>query len=171
MDEIVWIVLVHFDLFENHATLFGDIAGIERGMQYEIAQDVHGKRKMLVENFDVEADAFFRGESIHVAADRIDLTGDVFSGAGFGPLEYHVLDEMGDAIEFRILVAGTGLEPDADCDRANVRHLLGDDGKAIRQDLTTNAASFFYHEVLVMISFAIRSIATANLRRRRAIYK
>src|SRR5580658_10286898 len=145
VDQIVWIVLVHFDFFENHATLFRNITGVERRVQYEIAQNVHGQRKMLVENFDVEADAFLRGESIHVAADRIDLTGDVFSGAGLGPLEHHVLYEVRDAIEFGILIAGTGLKPDADRDRADMRHLLGNDGKAIRQDLTTNAAGLFYH--------------------------
>ena len=164
VDEVVGIVLIHFYFFENDAALLRDVAGIEDGMEDEIAEDIHGERKMLVENFDVEADAFLRRECVHVAADRIDLAGDGFGGAGLGSLEDHVLDEVGDAVEFGIFVARAGLQPDADRDRANVGHLLGDNGQAVRQDLTTNAARFFYHEVLVKISFAIRSSATRNVR-------
>jgi hypothetical protein len=99
---------------------FGDIAGIEDRMKNEIAEDIHGERKMLVEHFDVEADAFLRGEGVHIAADRIDLAGDGFGGAGFRALEHHVLDEVGDAIPFGIFVARAGLQPDADRDRADV---------------------------------------------------
>jgi hypothetical protein len=42
-----------------------------------------------------------------------------------------------------VFVARTGFEPDADCDRANVRHLLGDDGEAVGQHLFTDTAGFF----------------------------
>ena len=145
MDEVVGIVLVHFYFFEDDAALARDIAGIEDGMKDKIAENIHGERKMLIENLDVEADTFLRSEGIHIAADRIDLAGDGFGGAGLRTFEHHVLDEMGDAIPFGIFVAGAGLEPDADRDGADVGHLLGDDGEAVRQDLTTNAAGFFYH--------------------------
>jgi len=37
-------------------------------MEDEIAKDIHGERKVFVQDFDVEADAFFCGEGIHVAA-------------------------------------------------------------------------------------------------------
>jgi len=33
-----------------------------------------------------------------------------------------------------------------------VRHLLGDDGEAIRQNLTTNAARFLYHLISINLS-------------------
>jgi len=148
VDEVVGVVLIHFDFFEDDAAFFGDVGSIEDGMDDEIAKDIHGERKVFVQDFDVEADAFFCGEGIHVAADGVDLAGDIFGGAGFRALEHHVLDEVGNPVEFRTFVARTGLEPDADGDRANVGHLLGDDGQAVRQDLTTNAAGFFYHEVL-----------------------
>ena len=145
VDEVVGIVLVHFDFFENDAALLRDIAGIEDGMKNEIGEDIHGERKMLVENFDVEADAFLRREGVHIAADGIDLAGDGFGGARLRALEHHVLDEVRDAVPFGIFVARAGLEPDADRDRADVGHLLGDDGQAVRQNLTTNVAGFFYH--------------------------
>jgi hypothetical protein len=105
---------------------------------------------VLVEDFDVETDTFFRRESVHVAADRIDLAGDGFGGTGLGTLKNHVLDEVRNAIPFRILIARAGLEPDANRYRADVLHLLGDDGQAIRQNLTANIASFFYHFFLVV---------------------
>ena len=140
--------MVHFYFFENDAALLRDIASIENGMKYEIGEDVEGERKMLIEDFDVEADAFLRRERIHIAADGIDLARNVFGGARFRALEHHVLDKMRNAIPFGIFVARAGLEPDADRDRADVRHLLGDDGQPVRQNLTTNAAGFFYHSFL-----------------------
>ena len=100
---------------------------------------------MFVEHLDVEADAFFGGEGVHVAADGIDLTGDLLGSAVLGAFEDHVLDEMRDAVRLRRLIAGTGLEPNADGSRADVLHLLGDYGEAVGQHLTTNIADFFYH--------------------------
>jgi len=114
-------------------------------MKNKIAKDIQGHRKMLVENFNVEADALLGGEGVHVAADRIDLAGNGLGGARFRALENHVLDEVRNAVPFGIFVARAGLQPNADRDRTDVRHLLGNDGEAIRQNLTTNAASFFYH--------------------------
>jgi hypothetical protein len=98
---------------------------------------------VFIENFDVEADTFLRCKGVHIAANRIDLAGNRFRGASFRSFEYHVLDEMGDAIPFGILVARTRLEPDADRDGADVGHLLSDNSEAVRKYLTANAASFF----------------------------
>ena len=148
VDQIVGIVLVHLDFFENHASFFRNVAGVEHRMQHEIAQNIHGQRKMLVQNFNVEANAFLGGESVHVAANRINLPGDIFRRPRFRALEHHVLDKVRDAIPFRILVARARLEPYADRHRADMWHLLGDDGQSVRQHLTTNITGFFYHEVL-----------------------
>ena len=40
------------------------------------ADYVECRGEMLVENFNVEADRFFAGEGVKVAADGVDLTGD-----------------------------------------------------------------------------------------------
>src|ERR1700674_1780093 len=95
MDEVVGIILVHFYFFEDDAALARNIAAIEDGMKDKIAEDIHSERKVLIEDFDVEADAFLRGESIHIAADRINLAGDGLGGTGFRALEHHVFDEVG----------------------------------------------------------------------------
>src|SRR4029077_3078157 len=128
VDEVVGIILIHFYFFEDDAALARDIAAIEDGMKDKIAEDIHGKRKVVIEDFDIEANTFLCRERVHIAADRIDLAGNGFGGAGFRALEHHVLDEVGDAVPFRIFVAGTGLQPDADGDGTDVGHLLGDDG-------------------------------------------
>ena len=132
VDEVVGIVLVHLDLFENHAAFAGDILGGERRMQNQIGENLKGDGNVFVEHLHVEADAFFGGEGVHVAADGIDLAGNLLRGAVLGPFEHHVLDEMRDAIRLRSFVARAGFEPNADRGGADVLHLLGDDGEAVR---------------------------------------
>ena len=145
VNEVVGIVLVHLDFFQNHAALAGDLAGREHRIQHHVAQDVDGHRQVLVEHLHVEAHGFLAGEGVHVAANGIHLPGDVFRAAAGGSLEHHVLDEMRDAVDRRLFVTRAGLHPDAQRHRANVVHLLGDDGETVGQHLTLDVAKFFYH--------------------------
>ena len=69
---------------------------------------------MLIQHLDFETDALLGGEGIHVAADGIYLAGDIFRRAMLRTFENHVLDKMRDAIPLRILIARSGLNPDAD---------------------------------------------------------
>jgi hypothetical protein len=147
VNEIVGIVLVHLDLFEDHAAFAGDVAGIEDGVQDQVAEHVESDRHVLIEDFYVEADALFCGERVHVPADRVHEARNVSGGAVLGPLEDHVLQKMRDAIEFRVFVAGTGLHPDPDRNGPNVRHLFGKDGESVRQDFTLNIPEFFDHRL------------------------
>src|SRR6185312_16804164 len=87
MNEVVGIVLVHLDLFENHAALARDVLVIKDRIQHQIAQNVERNREMFIQNFDAEADALFRGEGINVTADRIHLTSNAFCRAVLGSLE------------------------------------------------------------------------------------
>jgi hypothetical protein len=131
VDEVVGVILVHLDLFEDYAALASDVLGGECGMQDEIGENLKRDGNVFVEYLDVEADALFGGEGVHVAADGIDLAGDLLGGAVLGPFEDHVLDEVGNAVRLRSFVAGTGLEPNADGSRTDVFHLLGDHGEAV----------------------------------------
>ena len=70
-----------------------------------IGQHVDRDRQMLVEDLDVVAGVFLRGEGVEMAAERVDLLGDVFGGAEPGALEEHVLHEMRDAAVLDWLVA------------------------------------------------------------------
>ena len=133
VDEVVGVVLVHLDLFEDDALLAGDVLGGEGGVEDEVGEEVECGGDVLVEDLDVEADGLFAGEGVEVAADGVDLAGELLGGAGGGALEDHVLDEVGDAVEGGGLVAGAGVDPDAHGDGADVGHGLGEDEQAVGQ--------------------------------------
>ena len=50
--------------------------------------------KMFIQNFNVEADAFLGGESIHVAANRVHFARDLFRATIARTLKHHVLDKV-----------------------------------------------------------------------------
>ncbi len=134
VDEIVGVVLVHLDLFEDDAALAGDFIAGEDGVEHEVGEHIEGGGHMLVEHLDVEADGFLAGEGVEVAADGVHFAGDVLRGARFGALEDHVLDEVGDAVDFGQLVARAGPNPDAHGDGADVVHFFGQNRKPVGQD-------------------------------------
>ena len=156
VDEVIGIVFVHFNFFEDDAAFSGNVFGGEGGMQDEVGENLECDGNVLIEHFDVEADTFFGGEGVHVAADGIDLAGDLLGSAVLGAFEDHVLDEVGDAVRLRSFVAGTGFEPNADRGGADVLHLLSDYGEAVRQYLATDVANFFYHDLVLIVEVARR---------------
>ena len=140
VDERVGIVLVHLDLFEDDAALAGDLLGGEDGVQHEIGENVEGGGNVLVEHLDVEADGLLAGEGVEIAADGVDFAGDALRGARLGPLEDHVLDEVGDAVQLGHFVARTGAHPHAHGDRADVLHALGEHDEAAGEDGAADVA-------------------------------
>ena len=74
MHQVVGIVLVHLDFFENHSPLAGDVLVVKDRIQYQIAEHVEGDWQMLIQHLHAETDAFFGGKSINIAADRIHLS-------------------------------------------------------------------------------------------------
>src|SRR5258707_15657069 len=91
---------------------------------------------------DDEADDLFAGVGVEVAADSVDLAGELLRGAGGGALEDHVLDEVGDAVEVERLVAGAGGQPDAHADGADVGDRFGEDEQAVGEDGAADAAGW-----------------------------
>src|SRR5690349_7174555 len=69
VDQIVWTIFVHLDFFEDHSAFPDDILRRENRVKDQICHDVHRDRQMFIEDLDVEADALFCSERIHVAAD------------------------------------------------------------------------------------------------------
>src|SRR5690349_18411640 len=104
---------------------------------------------MVVENLSVEADLFFGGEGIQHAADGIHFAGDGFGGAVFGTFKDHVLDEVGDAVFLRNFAARAVANPDADGDRADVGHGLGDDNETVGKNVALDVANLRSHEGIV----------------------
>ena len=140
--EIFGIVQIHLDFFEDDLALLLDVVGIELGTQNEIGDDVKGDGQMVIEDFGVEADLFFRSERVEHTAYRIHFAGDGFGGAAFGSFEDHVLDEMGQAVFFGDFAAGAVADPHADRDGANMRHSLGDDDEAVAEDVLLDVTDF-----------------------------
>src|SRR4029077_7195098 len=138
VDKVVWIVLIHFDLFDDYATFASDVGRIKNWMQNQVAEDLERGGNVLVKHLDVEADTLFGGEGVHVAADGVNLPRDFFRRAVLCPFKDHVLDKVGDAVPVWILIPRTGLKPDPDRGRADVLHLLSDYGEPVGQHLTTN---------------------------------
>src|ERR1700730_5934058 len=112
---------------------------------------------MLVQDFDIEADAFLGRKGVHVAANGVHLTRNFLSRALLRALKYHVLDKMRDAVPLRVFIPGSGLDPYSDRSRANVLHLLGDERQPIRQDLTMYVAHFLNHDLFSAGSASPRS--------------
>ena len=94
------------------------------------------ERQVLVEHLDVVAGVFLGGEGVELAADRVDRLGDVFGRPRRRALEEHVLDEMGDAAALGRFVARAARQPDADADRADLRHPLGENTKAVIENVS-----------------------------------
>ena len=134
--EVVGRVLDHLDFFDDDLLLALDVVGAERRIADDVRQDVDGERQVLVEHLDVIAGVFLRGERVELAADGVDRLGDVFGGARAGALEQHVLDEMRDAAALGRFVARSAGQPDADADRTDLRHPLGENAKAVIENVS-----------------------------------
>ncbi len=133
VDQVVRIVLVHLDFFEDHAALPLDFLLGEGGVQHQIRQDVERLGRVLVEHLHVEADGLLAGKRVQVAADAVDLARNVLRGPVRSALKDHVLDKMRDPVHFRRFVARARADPRTHRDRAHVRHFLGQHDHAVRE--------------------------------------
>ena len=71
-----------------------------------------------------------RGGRVEVAADRLDLLGDLARACAACALECHVLEQMRDAVLVRPLVTAAGADPDAERGGLQMRHRVGHDHEA-----------------------------------------
>ena len=133
VDQHVGIVFVDLDFFKDDAALAFDFGRGEDGIENQVGENVERDGHVVSERLDVEADGFFAGESVEVAADGVHFAGDVQRGAGTRAFEDHVFHEVGDAVDFGGFAAGTGFDPDAHGDGAEMFHALGENNQAVRQ--------------------------------------
>src|SRR5205085_3243390 len=52
VNKVVGIVLIHFDLFQNHAFFASDVLGIENRIQHQVAEDIKGDGHMLIQHLN-----------------------------------------------------------------------------------------------------------------------
>ena len=138
VDQIVGRVLDHLDLFEDDLLFFLDVVVSQQRIADQVGEDLHGEREVLVQHLQVVAGVFLGGEGVDLATDRIHLLSYFFGRPGGCAFEEHVLDEVRDAHAFRRLVARPPCEPDADGNRAHVRHPFGGKTDTVGKDGATN---------------------------------
>ncbi len=132
--EVVGGVFDHLDLLEDDLLLLGHLDGIEEGVHHDVAEDLDGQRKVLVQDLQVEGGVLLGGEGVHVPPDGVHLGRDLLGRAGAGPLEDHVLDEVADPRLGRRLVSASPLQPNADGHAADVGHGFGEEREAVRKN-------------------------------------
>ncbi len=144
--QVVGVVLVHLDLFEDHAPLTLDIALGKGRVQHQVAQHIECRRHMLIQHLDVEADGFLARKGVQVAADRVHFARNPLRRSRLGSLEHHVFHKMRDPVQLRDLMPRARPHPYAHCHRAHVLHPLSQDGQPIREDRSLHTA-FIRHKV------------------------
>ena len=126
-------ILRRGDLLEDHVALAGKLGAVEARGEDDVAQDVEGEAEILAQHARVIGRRVDAGRGIQLAANRLDLLGDVLSAPPRRALEGHMLEEMGDAVLGQALAAAAGADPDAKRHRLHVGSRMAHHGEAIRQ--------------------------------------
>ena len=122
---------------------------------------------MLGEQPHVEGRVLLRREGVAVAAHLVELLGDGRGGAPFRALEEQVLQEVRRPGELAGLVTRAGADPVGDRDRADIRHGLGDQADAARQDGRLDQRRRERPREGRLPPAAVAAVAAAVVRRRR----
>src|SRR4051812_33817587 len=134
VDRIARVVVVHGDLFEDHAALAVDVVRYEQRRRDHVADDVDGERHVDVQHPRVVAGVLLGGERVELTADRIELGRDRQRVASPRALEQQVLEIVRRAGQRDGLVARADADPDTEGDGSNSRHGLGQHAQPARQD-------------------------------------
>ena len=127
-------VEIDVHLLEDHALLLLDLGRVEAGVEEHVGEDVECDVPGSCAALHVVAGDFLTGESVELAADRVDLRRDrARRRAALRALEEHVLGEVRDPLGLGGLVARTGREHDEAGDRSHLRHRCGNDADAIAE--------------------------------------
>ena len=142
-DEIIRCVLGRTDLLHDDVLLAPELLGIERWVGEDVGQHVERERHVGPQNARVIGGGLDRGRRVEVAADRLDLFGDLACGTPRRSLERHVLEQVRNPMLVRPLVAAARTDPDAQRCGLQMRHRVGHDDKAGRKtrDFDAHAAA------------------------------
>ena len=158
MDQIIRLVVAPLDLFQDDVEFAPHLLRVEGGVQEHIAQHIHGQWDVFREDTGVIAGVFFGREGVDVAADGVDLVGDLLGVPGRRPLEQHMFDDVGDAPDGVVLVPRPDPHPDAKRHRLHIGDVLSDDTDAVGQHFALDhnfrkTSSFDYVSIPEMIPY------------------
>ncbi len=119
------------DLLQDHVALAAKLGAVETRAKDDVAQDVERERHVLAQHAGVIGGGVDTGRGVEVAADILDLFGDLLGAAARRALEGHVFEEMGDAVLGSRLAPAAGPDPDAERDGLDLGHGVADHGQTI----------------------------------------
>ena len=131
VDEVLRVVVDHRDLLEHDLALGVDVG--EGGVVDHPDDHVERRLEPVVRHAGVDERRLARGGGVQLAAEAVEDLRDLLRGVRARALEEQVLDEVRDARSRVGLVARAGTDPEAERDRADVRHALGDHAFAGRE--------------------------------------
>ena len=131
VDEVVRRVLDHRDLLEHDLALGVDVD--ERRTEDHVRHDVDCALEAIVGDPRVDDGRLARGRRVQLAAELVEDLGDLLRRVARRALEQQVLDEVRHAGARVRLVTRARADPEAERDRTNPRHALGDDALAGRE--------------------------------------
>src|SRR5690606_22616862 len=126
------------DLLEDDAALDLDLGLGHRRREHDVREDVEGERDVGAEHARIIGGHLAPRVGVDVAADILDLLGDLAGGAARGALEGHVLEEMGNAVLLDAFMAAAGGDPYPDGSRGEAGHRFGDDTDTVPQAMNGN---------------------------------
>ncbi len=101
--DLVGLVAMHQEFFEDHLTFGVDLGRPERGPGHDVAEDVERHLDAVAENPHVERGVLLGGVRVHLATQAINGLGDLARAAIRGALEQQMLEEVRRAGQFRRL--------------------------------------------------------------------
>ena len=129
-DAVVGRIERGADLLHDDVLLARQLLRIEGRVLQDVGQDIERQRHVVLEDAGVVGGGFDAGRGVHLAADRLDLLGDVERRARLRALERHVLEQMRQAVLVLLLGARAGADPDAEGGALELVHRMGDDREA-----------------------------------------
>ena len=132
-DQIVRRVFGGADFLDDHVLLALQFVRIECRIGQDVGEHIQRQRHVGLEHARIVGGGFDRGRGIEIAADRLDILGDLTRGPPRGALERHVLEQMRNAMLVRLLVAAAGADPDAERSGLQMRHRVSHDRETTGQ--------------------------------------
>ena len=137
-DDVVRRIVRGADLLKDHMLFALELAGVEFRFRQDVGKDVYRKRHVVGEHAGVVGSRLDAGRGIDLAADILDIRGNLKGAATAGSLERHVFKQMRHPMLVVAFVSCSGFDPDAECNGFDAWKGFGCDCQAVRQTAYLN---------------------------------
>jgi hypothetical protein len=126
------------DLLKDDVLLALEFAGVEIRIGQDVGEYVGRQRNVVAQHPRIVGGRFDAGGGVDLAADILDVGGDLEGAAPAGALERHVLEKVRHPVLVVAFVSGSGFHPDAESNGFDAWQGLGCDCQAVRQTAYLN---------------------------------